>query len=115
MDTGKVGSNFCLHGSSAEISWIHAKKKENNHQTSLAEFGGQSPPAPDHEESPSDQAAEVNAGIKYLAFTNEFLEVILKNQCDILEQLTTLAGSMKILSQWAEANWSSRGVRGPGE
>lgn len=96
----------------AEISWKHAKKKESD-EAGFPQFGGQGAPSANHEEGSSDQAAKVNADVRYLAFTNEFLEVVLKNQCDILEQLTTLAGSMKILADWAETNWTMTAVRGP--
>lgn len=30
------------------------------------------------------------------------MEIMLKNQSDILEQLRSMAGSMKILCEWAE-------------
>jgi hypothetical protein len=97
----------------AEISWNHAKKKEDDDE-GLAEFGGQGAPKANHEEGSRDQASEkVNSDIRYLAFTNEFLEVVLKNQCDILEQLTILAASTKIMGEWFERNWSETKIRGP--
>lgn len=99
----------------AEISWNHAKKKEDGDAQGDVELAGQSAPAPDHEKGAGNQASEVNRDIRYLALTNEFLEVVLKNQCDILEQLTILAASMKVLSDWAERNWSPAGIRGPNE
>jgi hypothetical protein len=112
---GRSGSDFCCHRVSAVGSWNHAKKKDSE-EAGGVEFGGQSAPASNHEEGPRDQASEgVNRDIRYLALTNEFLEVVLKNQCDILEQLVRMSKSLAILSEWAEKNWSAKGVRGPNE
>lgn len=110
-----AGNLFDWHSHTAEISWFHAKKKDDSPEASDAECTGQSSSSQNHEKGAGDQASEVNRDVRYLAFTHEFLEVVLKNQCDILEQLTILARSMTVLSEWAENNWSRTHVRGPQE
>lgn len=106
--------SFDWHYRPAEISWKHAKKKEDGDEAGDVERPGQGTSAQDHEEGARDQTPkEVNRDIRYLALTNEFLEVVLKNQADILEQLVQMAKALKILSDWAESNWTEAKIRGP--
>jgi hypothetical protein len=79
----------------------HAKKKEDD-QDGLAERSGQEASPSNHEEGATDQAAKEREGLNFFSVSGEFMEIMLKNQSDILEQLRSMAGSMKALVEWAE-------------
>ena len=100
---GRVANLFSLHDAQLRSSWKHAKKKDGESENGVSERSGQEPPAPDNEKGPSDQESEAPVTPRFIAFTNEFLEVVLKNQADILEQLVVIAESMSAIATSLES------------
>lgn len=100
---GRVENLFSLHDAQLRSSWKHAKKKDGESENGFAEHSGQESSAPDYEKGPGNQEPAPIADARFVAFTNEFLEVVLKNQADILEQLVVIAESMSAIANSVES------------
>lgn len=97
---------------SAEISWNHAKKKDSQ-ANGHTQLGGQGAPPAHNEEGSGDKAPEEEVIATYC-------EILLNNQANELQCLSAIqatldlmAASLKVLSEWAETNWTETRVRGP--